>query len=61
MAEAVLLALGLALPEAERRVRQAGSGPETTEQEKLVAWAAGELRGAQRGGGLRKVPRSSSS
>lgn len=47
MAVAVLLALGLSLAEADKLVRQAGSGPETAGQEELVNWTAGEFSGAE--------------
>ena len=45
-ATCVLMALGLPRGEAERRVREAGSGPETEEQRMLLEWAEGLLRAA---------------
>ncbi|MCS7173952.1 MAG: tyrosine-protein phosphatase [Armatimonadetes bacterium] len=44
-AACVLMALGLDRAEAVRRVKEAGSCPETGEQEDLVDWAARQLRG----------------
>ena len=45
-ATCVLMALGLPRGEAERRVREAGSGPETEEQRMFLEWAEGLLRAA---------------
>lgn len=39
----VLVALGLELPDAQERVREAGSFPQVSEQHQLVRWAAGRL------------------
>jgi len=44
----VLMALGLSMGEAERRVREAGSEPETKGQREFVEWAKGRLRAARR-------------
>jgi len=44
----VLTALGLSREDAERRVRQVGSGPETEEQRELVEWAEGYFGAAGR-------------
>jgi hypothetical protein len=40
------MALGLPRGEAERRVREAGSGTETEEQRMFLEWAEGLLRAA---------------
>jgi protein-tyrosine phosphatase len=45
-ATCVLMALGLPRGEADRRVREAGSGPETEEQRMFLEWAEGLLRAA---------------
>jgi len=39
----VLMALGLAKEEAERKVKEAGSGPETPEQREFVDWVWQQL------------------